>query len=135
MVSRNLPPRQPFSGCHQRMCSSKRREPIKNESDVGSKWSSDKGERQREVPGWQLCSGRLEQPAQCGGGQRSLGEALQQQNGTDGSSDVFDQMENSSQRNIRILLQSLGKKTRDGDFGNKLKEKANAFSDSRNNKK
>lgn len=44
-----------------------------------------------------------------GGGQRSPGELLQEQNGTDGPSDAFDHTESSSQRNTTILPRSFGK--------------------------
>lgn len=93
------------------------RKSIKKEGDMGSRWGSDKGKRQKEVQGDSCVPGLQSGQPRVGRKTEPSGELLREQNGTDGSSVVFVQVEKSSQRNITILLQSLGR-IRDGDLEN-----------------
>lgn len=74
------------------------------EGDIRSREQTKASPRVTVVPGTSRAATQ-----EWGGGQRSPGELLQEQNGTDGPSDAFDRTESSSQKNTTILPQSFGK--------------------------
>ena len=54
------------------MCSRKVRESTKKEGDAGSGWGSDKGKRQREVPGQPVQSGEEDRGVQESGSKNKM---------------------------------------------------------------
>lgn len=106
------------------MCATKMKISTKKEGDIGSRWGSDKGMRQREVQGDNCAVGLQNSQPRVGRGtdvsRNRMECSFQEKNGTDGSAVVFDHVESGSQRTIAILLQSLGR-IRDGDLEKEIK--------------